>query len=72
MKLNISIVTFGEHNECEVQDGIRPDCILYCGLIDEIKDSLMGRSTFLLKEINAIKQVDERYVLFIKEMEEKE
>jgi hypothetical protein len=31
----------------------------------------MGCSTFLLKEINAIKQVDERYVLFIKELEVK-
>lgn len=31
-----TILTFGKHNECEKQDGISPDRIVYCGLSKDI------------------------------------
>jgi len=60
MKQNLTIVTFNEHNECENQDGVKPNSIIYCGLISDIEEQ------FLLEVIKDIRAIDENFVCIYK------
>ena len=37
-------ITFNKENECQKQDGISPDQIIYCGSIDGITDEVLEKN----------------------------
>lgn len=42
MLRGVNIVTFNPENECEKQDGVKPDTLFYCGLISDVSDLLLN------------------------------
>lgn len=66
------IITYNKENECEKQDGVSPDSILYAGPIEGITDAQLvdwgigyNDIAYMLKEANGTE--DEDFMLLINE-----
>jgi hypothetical protein len=40
----MKVITFNKENECEKQEGISPEQIIYCGSIDNITDEVLEKN----------------------------
>lgn len=62
-------ITFNKQNECQKQDGISPEQILYCGSIDNITDEILENNglnySSFFDLLKAAKE-DEDFVLLVR------
>ena len=56
---------FNRENECQVQDGISPESIIYCGLISEIPDDVVNSYGGYNKLFEDLKADDDSCIIFI-------
>ena len=65
IKKNIRIVTYNQENECEKQDGVAPDSLVYCGYIFDITDNILKKVDLsfekLFELLKKIREKDEDY-----------